>query len=300
MRHVVDLVVLGAVWFAVVVAPGPNFLASVSAATTRGRRHGIQVALGFAVGDAVWAASSVLGLAVLLARYGWLSEVVRFGGAAVLVVLGARSLLRSRHTNLPEAPDEPPPPRPRRPRPGRVLGRRSPRTDMPSASTEPPPPRSRRQRPGTILCWRSRRIGMPSAAPEPPRPRSRRRRSGTTLGRRSRRTDMPGGPSEPPRPRSRRRRSGILTGLLVDLGNPKAAVFFTSLFAALLPAAAPWWESAAAVVIVSAIAGGWYTVVACLFSTGRVAAAYRRLRRPLDALAGALFIGLGLRLASAG
>jgi len=34
---------------------------------------------GFAVGDAIWAASSLLGLAVLLSRYGWLTEVVRFG-----------------------------------------------------------------------------------------------------------------------------------------------------------------------------------------------------------------------------
>jgi threonine/homoserine/homoserine lactone efflux protein len=208
MRHVLDLVVLGAVWFVVVVAPGPNFLASVSAATTRGRRHGVRVAAGFALGDAIWAASSVLGLAVLLARYGWLAEVVRFGGAAVLLVLGARSVLRSRHGFVPVREGAAPP--------------------------------------------------------------------------------------------ARRLRSGLLTGLLVDLGNPKAAVFFTSLFAALLPATAPWWEALAAVAVVSAIAGGWYSLVVWLFCTGRVAAAYRRLRRPIDAVAGALFIGLGIRMVATG
>jgi len=31
-----------------------------------------------------------------------------------------------------------------------------------------------------------------------------------------------------------------------------------------------------------------------------VASAYRRLRRPFDALAGALFLGLGVRLAASG
>jgi threonine efflux protein len=214
MRYVPDLAVLSVVWFLVVIAPGPNFLTAVSAATTRGRRHGVQVALGFAVGDAIWAASSILGLAVLLARYGWLSDIVRFGGAAVLCVLGARSLLHAR----------------------------------------------------TALTGGVGEATEPTALPKTPR----------------------------------RFRSGVVTGLLVDLGNPKAAIFFTSLFAALLPAAAPWWLKIATIAVTAAIPACWYCLVAYLFSTGRVAAAYRRLRRPLDALAGTLFIAVGLRLATSG
>jgi threonine/homoserine/homoserine lactone efflux protein len=95
-------------------------------------------------------------------------------------------------------------------------------------------------------------------------------------------------------------RSPLLTGLLVDLGNPKAAVFFTSLFAALLPVGAPGWVGLAVVVEVSLIPALWYSAVACLFSTGRVVRAYLAVRRPIDALAGALFVALGIRLATSG
>jgi threonine efflux protein len=206
MRYVTDLLFLGLVWFAVVIAPGPNFLTAVTASTGRGRRHGLQVAAGFALGDAIWAASSMLGLAVLLMRYGWLTEVVRFGGATVLVIFGLRALVRARRTE---------------------------------------------------------------EDPHPAVPRGSRR-------------------------------SGIVTGLLVDLGNPKAAVFFTSLFAALLPAGSPWWFKIATIALVAAIPACWYSLVAYLFSTGRTARAYQRLRRPFEAVTGTLFVALGLRLAASG
>jgi threonine efflux protein len=211
VRYLPQLAVLGAVWFVVVIAPGPNFLAAVAAATTGDRQRGVRTALGFALGDAIWATSSLLGLAVLLARYDWLADVVRFGGAAVLVALGLRSVLRARRDGA----------------------------------------------------------GEPAAAA-----------------------------GERPGPARSRLRSPLLTGLLVDLGNPKAAVFFTSLFAALLPAGVPVWVAVVTVVEIGLIPAGWYSVVACLFSTGRVQAAYRAVRRPIDAVVGAVFVALGIRLAT--
>lgn len=220
MRYLPQLAVLGAVWFVVVVAPGPNFLAAVAAATTGDRRRGVRTAVGFAVGDAIWATSSLLGLAVLLARYEWLADVVRFGGAAVLVTLGLRSVLRARRAA--------------------AAGTTGPAT--PAGAGE----------------------GVPAG----------RRRPGL--------------------------RSPLVTGLLVDLGNPKAAVFFTSLFAALLPADPPLWLAVAAVVEMGLIPALWYSAVACLFSTGRVVRAYRAVRRPLDAVLGAVFVALGIRLATSG
>jgi threonine/homoserine/homoserine lactone efflux protein len=208
------LAVLGAVWFVVVLAPGPNFLAAVAAATTGNRQRGVRTAVGFAIGDTIWATSSVLGLAVVLARYEWLADVVRFGGATVLVTLGLRSVLRARRDGAAD--------------PGAV---------------------------GPGQAEPGHRPGL---------------------------------------------RSPLLTGLLVDLGNPKAAVFFTSLFAALLPAGAPVWVAAVAVVISGLIPAFWYSVVACLFSTGRVVRAYRAVRRPIDAVVGTVFVALGIRLATSG
>jgi threonine efflux protein len=204
VRYLPQLAALAAVWLVVVIAPGPNFVAAVTVATTGSRRAGVRTAVGFAVGDATWAISSLLGLAVLVDRYRWLAELVRFGGAALLVVLGVRSVLRARR-HVEDAP----------PAPSRF-------------------------------------------------------------------------------------RSPLLTGLLVDLGNPKAAVFFTSLFAALLPAGAPGWVGVVAVAEVAAVPALWYSGLACLFSAGRVLRGYRAQRRPIDALVGGIFVALGVRLATTG
>jgi threonine/homoserine/homoserine lactone efflux protein len=217
MPYLPHLAALAALWLVVVVAPGPNFLTAVAVSTTRDRRAGVLAAFGFALGDAIWATSSLLGLAVLLDRYRWLTDLVRYGGAAVLLLLGARALLHARR----------------------------------SARSGPTDPTG-------------------SAEPVEPGPAAARRRF----------------------------RSPVLTGLLVDLGNPKAAVFFTSLFAALLPPTVPVWVGAVAVAEVAAIPALWYSAVACAFSAARVAAGYRRLRRPIDALTGGLFVALGIRLAT--
>lgn len=86
-------------------------------------------------------------------------------------------------------------------------------------------------------------------------------------------------------------------GLIVDLSNPKAAAFFTSLFAVAVPPTAPLWFSALLIALVVAIAWGWYSGVAWAMAAGPVAAAYRRAERAITAMAGALFIGFGVKLA---
>ena len=87
-------------------------------------------------------------------------------------------------------------------------------------------------------------------------------------------------------------------GLIVDLGNPKAAVFFTSLFAVTVPPDAPLWFQALIVVAVVAMAGGWYALVACLVSLRPVAAAFERAKRAVACVTGAAFVALGARLAA--
>ena len=85
-------------------------------------------------------------------------------------------------------------------------------------------------------------------------------------------------------------------GLVVDLSNPKAATFFTSLFIVMLPADAPAWVGAATVASVVCIAAAWYSSVALLFGFDPVARTYARMRRWMDRFVGALFVFFGGRL----
>ena len=86
-------------------------------------------------------------------------------------------------------------------------------------------------------------------------------------------------------------------GFLTDIGNPKAAVFFGSLFATLLPSDAPLWLLLSAVTIVVVIEFVWYCVVAHLFALQPVASLYRRAKRWIDYMTGGTYILLGGRLA---
>jgi len=87
-------------------------------------------------------------------------------------------------------------------------------------------------------------------------------------------------------------------GLLADLGNPKAAVFWTSLFAAVLPPAAPVWVRACAVAVAVIVAAAWYSAVACAFSLNAVSGCYRRAKTWMDRVTGGVLIGLAARLAA--
>lgn len=88
-------------------------------------------------------------------------------------------------------------------------------------------------------------------------------------------------------------------GFLCNIGNPKAAVFFSSVFAALLPPHVDWEFRTAISVAIPAIGAAWYAVVACLFSARRIAAGYARVRRAVDAVTGTIFAALAGELAIA-
>lgn len=92
--------------------------------------------------------------------------------------------------------------------------------------------------------------------------------------------------------------AGFRRGLLVDLSNPKAAAFFASLFAVAVPPAAPLWLQASVVAAVVAVAAVWYSAVALTLGSRSISAAYRQAERLITAIAGAVFMALGLRLAT--
>jgi threonine/homoserine/homoserine lactone efflux protein len=86
-------------------------------------------------------------------------------------------------------------------------------------------------------------------------------------------------------------------GFLTDLGNPKAAAFFSSLFGALLPDGTGPAVRVAVVAGIVGLATAWYVAVAVLFGLGPVATLYRRARRWIERVMATLLIALGGRLA---
>jgi threonine efflux protein len=86
-------------------------------------------------------------------------------------------------------------------------------------------------------------------------------------------------------------------GLATNLTNPKALLFYGSVFAALLAPEAPLWVKLAAVGIIAANSTAFHVALACLFSTPQAQAGYRRIKPWVDRIAGAGLAALGLRLA---
>ena len=96
---------------------------------------------------------------------------------------------------------------------------------------------------------------------------------------------------------SSRRISSWQVGFLTNISNPKAVVFFGSIFALLLPPHASFLLQMTIAVTMVIIAGSWFCIVACLCSLGPIIAMYRRAKKWLDYLTGGLFVALGVRLA---
>ena len=92
----------------------------------------------------------------------------------------------------------------------------------------------------------------------------------------------------------------FLFGLGTQLSNPKTAIVYGSIFAALLPAHPSPWLVVAIPPAVFMVEAGWYTVVAMAFSAHRPRALYVRLKVWIDRIAGTVMGALGARLVAEG
>lgn len=84
--------------------------------------------------------------------------------------------------------------------------------------------------------------------------------------------------------------------LVTQLSNPKTAVVYGSIFAALLPPAPPLWMLLTLPPLIFCIEAGWYSAVALAFSAEKPRAAYLRSKTWVDRAAGAVMAALGIRL----
>jgi threonine/homoserine/homoserine lactone efflux protein len=88
----------------------------------------------------------------------------------------------------------------------------------------------------------------------------------------------------------------LLRGFLTQISNPKVAVFFGSIFVAMLPSEVPGWMVATLIAIVTANEIVWYSVVSLFFGSPPVRHFYLIAKRWIDRVTGAFLGFLSLRL----
>ena len=88
----------------------------------------------------------------------------------------------------------------------------------------------------------------------------------------------------------------FLRGLFTNLANPKALVYFGSVFSLLVndDMDAAFRVSLLTLIVVETAV--WFTFVALVFATPFIRARYQQLKRVIDSVAGALFLGFGVFL----
>jgi len=86
------------------------------------------------------------------------------------------------------------------------------------------------------------------------------------------------------------------TGITTQLSNPKTAIWYGSIFAALLPQHPPVWCYFALPPLVFLVEFGWYTIVALCFSSRVPREMYLRAKVWVDRVAAVAIAALGLRL----
>lgn len=91
-------------------------------------------------------------------------------------------------------------------------------------------------------------------------------------------------------------RRSFSVALMTQLSNPKTAVAYASVFAALLPPQVPGWMVFILPPLIFVIETSWYAVVSFVFSSGRPRSAYMRAKAWIDRVTAFVIGGLGLRL----
>ncbi|WP_326834079.1 LysE family transporter [Amycolatopsis rhabdoformis] len=96
------------------------------------------------------------------------------------------------------------------------------------------------------------------------------------------------------------RRNAFGQGMLSNVTNPKAAVFFGSVLTATLPPTEPTPTKIAAIGLIVLASATWHLSVALLFSSPATQRWYDRVRPTLNRVVGTVLVALGIALAVTG
>ncbi len=101
-----------------------------------------------------------------------------------------------------------------------------------------------------------------------------------------------------PEPQVALARSGrsFLKGLLTNLANPKAIIYFGSVFSLFVGDNVGTGERWGIFLLIVLETLAWFTVVASLFALPAMRRGYQRLAKWIDGIAGTLFAGFGIHL----
>lgn len=100
-------------------------------------------------------------------------------------------------------------------------------------------------------------------------------------------------------PKTPGRRAAFVTGFLTNALNPKATLFFVSLFSVVINPRTPVLIQSGYGVWMAAATMGWFTLVSLFFSQERVRAAFLRCGHWFERAMGVILLALGVRLALA-
>lgn len=92
------------------------------------------------------------------------------------------------------------------------------------------------------------------------------------------------------------RRQGFLTGLYTNLLNPKALVFFLTLFSALITPSVTTSTKIAAAILLLLLSVAWFGFVAVMLSKAQVQLKLQRLTPIIDAAIGVIFMSVALAI----
>jgi RhtB (resistance to homoserine/threonine) family protein len=95
------------------------------------------------------------------------------------------------------------------------------------------------------------------------------------------------------------RRAAFVAGFLTNALNPKATLFFVSLFSVVINPRTPVLVQSAYGVWMAVVTAVWFTLVSLFFSHDRVRATFLRCGHWFERVMGAILLGLGVRLAFA-
>lgn len=88
----------------------------------------------------------------------------------------------------------------------------------------------------------------------------------------------------------------FLKGLLTNLSNPKAIIYFGSVFSLFVSNDVGSAERWGLFVMIALETFAWFTIVASLFALPQMRRGYQRVAKWIDGVAGALFAGFGIHL----